>query len=434
MGGGSGSDSDQEISLASLNVPTYRRDVWLLCSAAALYAAAFLGLRQLLLALYTLRLGYGPEFVGSIFAVGALSFAAGSLVGGTLGTRIGPRRILILGGVITVLGMALLPMTEDVPIDFRTAWIFLSQGVCSLGYAFIGVNAIATLAAYTEPAGRRGAFAIREAFAGSGSFLGALLGGLLPGLFAGMMGLTTANPTPYRHALWGAVVIGLIGLVPLVMTTRVARPVRSSIRAPRFRVTPALGLLVLAGYFNNAAHAASKSFATAYLDRFFALPPALTGAITSAGMLVAVALALSGPRLFRGFKSGRTMMVASLGISAALFLMAAVPHWAVAAFGMMGVDGILAIWRPAYQSQQMEIAPPEWRSLVSGAASMGMSLGFGSLSLTGGFLVVSLGYRRVFLLGAVVAIASALFVSLLVSHLGARSQPEREPAPIRSTP
>ncbi|HHX43862.1 MAG TPA: hypothetical protein GX714_07750, partial [Chloroflexi bacterium] len=55
-------------------VPRYARDVWLLESATALLAGAHLGMMQLLKVLYILRLGYGPDYVGTVFASGALSF------------------------------------------------------------------------------------------------------------------------------------------------------------------------------------------------------------------------------------------------------------------------------------------------------------------------------------------------------------------------
>ena len=38
---------------------------------------------------------------------------------------------------------------------------------------------------------------------------------------------------------------------------------------------------------------------------------------------------------------------------------------------------------------------------------MAMSLGFGTISLSGGYIVAAAGYRRVFLLGMVFAVASA---------------------------
>ena len=75
----------------------YSRDVWLLCAASALGSGAFLGVSQLLNPLLVLRLGYDATTVGTLSALGAMSFATSSILGGLLGTRLGARRIMILG-------------------------------------------------------------------------------------------------------------------------------------------------------------------------------------------------------------------------------------------------------------------------------------------------------------------------------------------------
>jgi len=92
--------------------------------------------------------------------------------------------------------------------------------------------------------------------------------------------------------------------------------------------------------------------------------------------------------------------------------------------GIVGVYGILGIWRPAYQALQMDVARPEWRSLISGASAMGMSLGFGSMSLGGGYIVTAAGYTSVFGAGAAAALVSALLAALLT---WANARSAREP-------
>jgi predicted MFS family arabinose efflux permease len=409
---------------SSLNMPEYHRDVWLLCIASGLCAGAYLGLRQLLSPLYALRLGYGPGFVGSMSAAGSISFAAASLPGGALGTRYGARRILILGALVTIGAMTLLPLAEFVPATMRPVYILLSEVISSSGWSLFVVNVIASMAAFTKPTNRRGAFALREAFAGFGSFLGALVGGLLPGLFAGVMSTTTVEAGPYRYALWAAVVMGSSGLIPLTMTARVRTEILAPSGTTRFRMEGALLLLAAAAFANNAAHAACKVFTSPYMDQIFRLPTSLIGVISSVGMLLSVLLALSSPRLSRGRDSGQMMVFASLGIGACLLFMALVPHWLAVGMGLVGVYGILAVWRPAFQSLQMDISAPQWRSLVSGACATGMSLGFGSVSLGGGYVVARWSYPQVYVIGAAMATLSAGVVWILVRRL--RSRPDVE--------
>jgi len=112
------------------------------------------------------------------------------------------------------------------------------------------------------------------------------------------------------------------------------------------------------------------------------------------------------------------MMVGALGMVAALVLMGLLRAPAGAVLGVVGVYGVLGLWRPAYQALQMEIARPEERSVVSGLSSMGMSLGFGSMGIIGGYLATGAGYPVVFFAGAGAAIISAALAGVLARRAG----------------
>jgi predicted MFS family arabinose efflux permease len=111
------------------------------------------------------------------------------------------------------------------------------------------------------------------------------------------------------------------------------------------------------------------------------------------------------------------MMVASLMLGVNLFLVSLVPHWMAASVGAIGTLALSALWRPAYQVLQMEMAAPEQRALISGVGAMSMSLGFGTVSFGGGYVVAAVGYRRLFLIGAGLATASAIIMSVLLHRL-----------------
>ncbi len=393
-----------------LSLPHYERDVWLLSGSSALIAGGWLGMMSLLKVLYVLRLGFGPEFVGTLYATGSLGFMLASLPGGALGGRFGARRVMIIGAVLNIIGMAILPFTEAVPPSLRTFWPLLVQVISSVGWSLVMVNQIAAMMAFTTMENRRGAYAVREALAGFGIFVGVLLGGILPGLFAGLIGSTVDHPMPYRYALWVPVVTAAAGLVPLLMI-RPIEVVRSSTRG-RKEMPPLLPLLLLAaaGFLNNGAVSTCRAFGTAYLDRVFVLPPSVIGAVSSIGMALAVLCALSGPRLARRHRrgSGQVMIVASFGMVASLLVIGLGPHWSIVAVGIIGVLALAAMWMPAYQVLQMELATPEWRAVIAGAASTSMSLGFGMMSLSGGYIVAAVGYQQLFLIAAVLALLSGL--------------------------
>ena len=382
--------------------------------ASGLCTGARLGLAQLLTTLYILRLGYGTEFLGVVLATRSISFASASLPSGMLGTRFGPRRMLTVGALIMIAGMAMQPLTEAVPIASRSIYILCGQVVASFGWCLFVVNSIATMASLTNADNRRGAYAVREAFSGLGSLVGAFGGGLLPGLFAGLLSITTAQSAPYRYALWGGVFLGICGLLPLALMHEVPNAPRSRTAKAKMRFPLPLAVLIGCAFFNNSAMSAARSFVPAYLDREFGVATSLIGTISSLGMLLAIVAALGSPRLARRWGSGYTMLAASLSISLSLLMMFLYPHWLTAAVGFIAIAAFAGLWRPGFHALQMEMADPAYRSLASGAAATAMSLGYGRMSVVGGYAVAALGYGPLFLLGTASAGMSASLMFLLL--------------------
>jgi MFS family permease len=87
--------------MASSYVHTLRlfsRDIRLYLISFALFAfTIFGGIYTVLLNLYLLRLGYGPEFIGLVNAVGLLALALFFLPAGAITRRWGLRRAMIAG-------------------------------------------------------------------------------------------------------------------------------------------------------------------------------------------------------------------------------------------------------------------------------------------------------------------------------------------------
>jgi predicted MFS family arabinose efflux permease len=418
-----------------IRLPSVKRfglDVWLLGLAAALLTGGNLGMMQLLKVMYVLRLGFGPESVGVLFAAGSLSFSASSLPGAALGGRWGPKRILLLGGVINVLGMSLVLLTELVPIGWRPMWPALVQVVSSCGWSFLMVNMVTMIVAVTTSENRKSAYALREASGGLGMFFGTFFGGMLPAAFAGRLGLTLDHPAPYRYGLLVSVILALLGIIPLLFV-RPAPPAPRIKRQGRPNLSPLLALapILVAGYLNNGAVASCKAFAYAYMDQEFAIPTSVVGVISSVGMGLGVFGALSSSRLARARSSGHVMVLASAALAGGLLIMGTIAHPVAAALGTIAQFILSALFVPAYQVLQMEKADPEWRWLVAGACNMGMSLGFGTISLSGGYIVAAVGYRRVFLLGALFALASA---AVMWSLLRRRKEQAAQQALREATP
>ena len=180
----------------------FNRDVRLVLFSQALIGfTIFGGVYTVLLNLYLLRLGYGPQLIGQVNAVGALSFALLSMPAGLLANRWGARRSMIVGMVVAALGFGLLPLGEFAPASAQLTWVMGAYALGVLGNTLFLVCSIPFLTLICPPRLRNHVFSTQVALWPLAGFAGSLCGGLLPGLFSALLGLPEDHPAPYRYPL-----------------------------------------------------------------------------------------------------------------------------------------------------------------------------------------------------------------------------------------
>jgi MFS family permease len=402
----------------------FSRDTRLLFAVSGMLSVSFFGVHMLLKVLYVLRLGYGPEFMGWFLASSALAYMAMGLPSGALGSRFGTRRIMLVGGMFAVAGMATLPFAEYVPSWAGTVWPIGSQMILTMGWSMFSVNLVPTLTAVTTEQNRTGAYSINAVLQGAGTFIGTLVGGLLPGMFARLLGEGPDAPGPYRYALWVGAAFGLVAIVPLAFVgdiEAVGSTKQKGTRGP-FPLWP-IASIVIYVYVRHAGWATGRAFANAYMDTELHLSTASIGLITSVGQFLAILAPLLNPRLAARRSNGWIVLMTTLGIAASLVPLALIPHWSAVAAGRLVFVVLSTIWLPALQAFQMQRVDPQWRSIAYGAVAMAMGSGFGTMSLVGGYVIAAAGYRTLFALGVVLSLVSAALM------WGILRVQNRQPAP-----
>jgi len=366
---------------------------------------------MLLQVLYILRLGRGPEYVGLVGAAGAFTYTSMGLPSGALGRRFGVRKIMLIGGIVTIAGMIALPLTKFLPGQVQGFWPIVSQIVQIAGWSMLNVNLVPALMATTTVADRNRVYALDSMLKGLGTFLGSMAGGMLPSLFARMLSQTLDMPGPYGCALWMGAALGMVALIPLGRVGELEQRAAEG-QTEAWRPFPMLpvALMVLHVYLSHGGWAVCQAFASAYMDTVLALPAFAIGLVTGVGQFAAMLTPLLNLRLARHRGAGWTLMVTALGIGVSLLPLALISHWTAAAVGRLGVLALLAMWMPALHVYQMELIETRWRSLAYGAVSMAMGLSFGSASLSGGYIIAAAGYRTLFLLGAGLSTAGAVLM------------------------
>ena len=388
----------------------FSRDARLLIVVTGILAISFFGLYALLRVIYVLRLGYGPEYVGIFSATGALTYMSMGVPSGALGARLGTRKAMLIGASIVIVGMILLPLAEFVPLALRDFWPFFSQVILTSGWSMCNVNLVPALMASTTEWNRNSAYALSSAFRETGTLVGTFVGGLLPGMFAGLFAQSLDDPAPYRFALWVGAALAAVALIPLRRIKKAAAPMAKSHASKSRSRAPVLPITLMAIYIfiRHAGWATCQSFCNAYMDADLHLSTAAIGLITSVVQVLAIVASLLTPRVMHRYRNGGALLIATVGVALGLLPLGLLPHWLAAGIGRSVYQIATAMWIPILQVFQMELVDAEWRALTYGISSMAMGLGFGALSLAGGYIIHTFGYRSIFLVGVALELVSAV--------------------------
>ena len=388
----------------------FNRDTRLYLITAALFGlTVFGGITPVLLNLYLLRLGYGPEFIGLLNATGGLAAAVFCLPAGALGTRWGSRRVMIVGSAFLALGNGLLPLAEFAPAGWQSGWLLAMNMVAAFGLALYATSSGPYVMGAAGETERNHVFSVQFALGPLAAFAGSLAGGFLPGLFSILLHTSLESPAPYRYPL----MIGALMLAPsafLMWAThevKTAAPVRSTAHSGRapYALVAVLTLIIL---LQVSGEGVARTFFNVYLDAGLGVPTSWIGMLSAFGQLLAVPAALLTPALLNRWGNNRVFIASALGITASLLPMALLSHWGAAGAGFMGVMMTAATARTVANVLGMLIVKPEWRSMTAGATSMAVGLSWATMSLGGGYLIAVLGYPSVFAGGALLTFAGAL--------------------------
>jgi MFS family permease len=416
--------------------------------ALYLFAAAMVGFAldggvySVLLNLFLVRLGYGPEQIGVVNSIGTLTFALASLPSGALGERLGVRPMLLLGLGMMLVGGSVLPAAVGIPEAWRLAWLIGSSVLLYLGLALFFVNTAPFVMELVDAHQRSQVFSLQTALMSLAAFVGSLTGGLLPPAIAALLGVTLERPQPYSYSL---VVAGLAMIPAIVAIQATGRRQTAEGRGQRAEdrrlLHDLLGvpdkqpsgaqptdlehdpstlnaqrggflrlMLAVAGVrmLQVAGIASTNTFFNVYLDQELLVPTAQVGLILAVGRLLAVPAALTTSALTARF-GNRTVVLWTTVITAMSILpIALVPHWTAAALSFVLVVGTSWIRYAASLVYFLELAPPRRRALVSGVMEMSAGLCFTALAFGGGYVITWLGYRTLFLTGAAVTLLSAV--------------------------
>jgi hypothetical protein len=393
----------------------FNRNVRLFMVSVGLTGFSFWGINTMLLNLYLLRLGYGPEAVGVVNAVGMGGAALFCLPAGFIGGRWGVRRAMIAGQVAVMLGFLALPLGEFAPEGWRRGWVLGSNVLSAVGLSLYLVNNSPFLMAAATAEERGYAFSLQTAVQTLVGFLGCLAAGVMPGLMASLLHLPLSHPAPYRYPLLLAGAILLPSVLALLRTEEVSVALPPAAQATQRAGAPRrlIALLAVLTLLRQAGTGVTRSFFNVYLDAGLGAPTTLIGTLSAVGQLLAAFTMLSLPWLVARLTYGGTTVLAGVGTALALASFVLFPQWGVVGASRIALFALGSLGDTAAGVYQMQLVAPRWRSLVNGATSAALALSWAATALGGGYIITAMGYGALFGGAAGLALAGALLLLLI---------------------
>jgi hypothetical protein len=248
------------------------------------------------------------------------------------------------------------------------------------------------------------------------AFVGSLLAGFLPGAFASLLGVSLDVAAPYRLTL-GLAALLLIPSVLILLRTRSveAEPVQEPAgRIPGAHASRApyalIAIMALVMAFRYGGWGTSMAFYNVYLDDGLGVSTALIGVVSAMAQLLAVPAALAAPLLVAAWSNSRVVVRGTLGTALCMLPLALIPFFPAAGLGFVGATVMFWVTTGPIRVFSQELVSPRWRTTMASVFMLGAGLAFSGMSLAGGFIIVAVGYRFLFLIASgMIATGAVLF-------------------------
>src|ERR1700730_17876946 len=371
---------------------TLSRDGWLLFATRFARLFAY-GSLSVILVFYLVGLGLTEAQVGVVLTLTLVGGVVVSLYLTTRADRIGRRRMLIIGSILTAAAGLAFACTSNLLFLVIAGTIgVISPSGNEVG-PFLSIEQAAL--SHIVPAGARTEVFAWYALAGSvATALGALCGG---GLTQALQRTAMTHVQSYRAVviLYSALGVALAFLFVRLSKSVEVNPVangtvRPSSVAHMFGISRSRNVVLkLSGLFALDSFAGGfvvQSFAAYWFYLRFAVQPAALGAIFFWANVFAGISALAATRLAARIGLIRTMVVTHLPSNILLILVPLMPNLSLAVLVLLLRFSISQMDVPTRQSYTMAVVPPEERSAAGGFTGVARTSGAAISPLFAGFL------------------------------------------------
>ena len=377
---------------------------------------------------YAHSLGYRPDFIGLLNAMGAIGSLLGAVPIGLLADRVGRKPVLLISALLTPLFLATTGLMTSAPLLLGAS---LLQGTVASAY---WVTNIPILTESTREEQRVGVLALNSFLLLGVGALGNLLGGAIPELVAGMLHVSAASTIPLRYGVLTAALFTLVFGIPLWFLhepkrVKAQKPERetaclakadASTREP-FPLVLFAQLLIPDLVFTMGEGSVVALIQLYFVLRFHLLPGPL-GVIFTISGLVGGLFSLSAPLFAKRWGKLRLITTVQYLSAPLMLLIGYAPTLWLSIGGEYTRSLMRTLIDPVYAAFAMERVSDRYRATLSGFYSVTWSIGFSIGPTVAGWLQTNVSLSTSFLFGA-----SCLLVapSLLLIFFGRKASSHR---------
>ncbi len=373
------------------------------------------GIFMLFLNLFILARGNDEAFLGLFMSLTSLSALGLGLPMGVVADRLGRKRSLLLGSLLSTVGALIVVLS---PLDWplmvaAVAWGGGNAVYMATGPAFMAENA--------APDERATLFSLRMGVMMVVGFAGSVIGGPLPGCFAALLGRAAESAAAYRATLLVSAGVMALALVPLLMLherlaagadsdAEVGISLRSLLRkdvmqllVPQLIISLGAGLLI--PYLN------------VFFKQRFAISDSLLGlafGVSQLGMGLATIMA---PVFAERWGNVRTIVVSELSSLPFLLILGFVPVLPIAIGAFWARATLMNMGGPLYTAFAMEQAEERERGKLGALLGLTWSVGRGIGPGISGVVQQTWGFTPLFLATGATYLVAALLLQVFFGHV-----------------
>jgi len=367
------------------------------------------GIFMLFLNLFVLSRGNDEAFLGLLMSLMSLSALVLGLPMGVLADRMGRKRALLLGGLLSTTASLVAILS---PIDWPLAAAMVALGAGNALYMATGPAFMAENATEEE---RSTLFSLQSGLSMLVAFAGSALGGPLPAAFAGLLRVPPESATAYRATLLAAEGVMTLSFIPLLAVRERGRGPAAGEERPSLslRAIPMGGAMVrllVPQLIIGLGAGLLIPYLNVFFKRRFAISDSLLGLTFAVSQLLMGLATLAAPMLAERWGKIRTVVVTELASLPFLMVLGFVPVLPVAIGGFWLRAMLMNMGGPLYTAFAMEQVPEGERGRAGAMLGLAWSIGQGVGPGISGLVQRSVGFTPLFLTTGTTYLTAALLV------------------------